>query len=130
MRSLSIPHVRSREVQKDLLERSLLRQLRLDAPRLQVGQQRRIDHTGYLIAAGGAGRHERTQRLLAPLGDDASVDHDDDAIAETLDLFHVMCRVQQCLDTRSEYLEALDDVVLALRIDPDRGLIQDQDLRI
>src|SRR5579871_585318 len=64
------------------------------------------------------------------LGDDLTVVDDGQAVAETLGFIHVMRRQQ---DRAAVALKGADDVpelATALRIEPGRGLVKKEDLRI
>src|SRR5688572_26364841 len=70
-------------------------------------------------------RDERGDRAL---GDDRAVVHDRDAVAQRLDLLHVVAGVEHGHAVVAQRAHGLEDVVAALRIDADGGLVEDEQL--
>ena len=73
----------------------------------------------------GSRRWRPARRIV---GDDAAVIDDDEPVAETLGLFHVVRGVESVLPRRFERLEVVEDGVAALRVDADRRLVEQQDV--
>jgi hypothetical protein len=65
------------------------------------------------------------ERLGRPLGNELAVVNDADAVAQPGRLFHVMGRVE---DGDAQPADGLENGVAALRVDPDRGLVEHQQL--
>ncbi|RLE19474.1 MAG: hypothetical protein DRJ50_12165, partial [Actinobacteria bacterium] len=63
------------------------------------------------------------------LGDDLPFVNDADPVAETLGFLHVVRRVEDGHTFGTEAFHVLEDGVAALRIDPDRRFIEDQQVR-
>src|SRR5690242_20150997 len=64
------------------------------------------------------------------LGDELAVVDDADPVAQPFGLFHVVRGVQHGHPGAGQPFHALQDRVPALRVDPDRGFVQDQQLRL
>src|SRR5580700_6388086 len=75
-------------------------------------------------------RQQAIQALQGIVGDHLAVVDDDDTIAETLGLFHVVRGVEQRLAAALEDLEVVENGVPALGVDPYRRLVEKQNLRI
>src|SRR5271154_3318920 len=70
------------------------------------------------------------QSLQRVVRDYFSMIDDDDAVAESLRLFHVVGGVDESLAAFFQYLKIVKNGVAALGIDPNRWFIQQQNLRI
>ena len=69
----------------------------------------------------GAPANRPCQRVV---GENAPVIHDDDAIAQPLNLFHVVRRIDHRSSLAGQHLDGLENGIAALRVDTHRRLIE------
>src|SRR5207247_10587957 len=62
--------------------------------------------------------------------DHVTVIDDDDSIGDTLGFLHVMRRIEKRLAATLQQFEVVEDGISALRIDANRRLVEQQDVRI
>src|SRR5216684_3269695 len=75
-------------------------------------------------------RQQLVQSLQRVVGNHLPVIDDHNAVAEALGLFHIVRRVDESLATLLQGLEIVKDGIAALRINADRRLIEQKNLRI
>src|SRR5208282_6282371 len=75
-------------------------------------------------------RQQLVQSLQGVVGNHPPVIDDHDAVAEALGFFHIVRRIDEGFAALLQRLQILKNSVAALRIDADRRLIKQKDLRI